>query len=250
MPSFRGSSQPRDRTQVSWIASRFFTVWATREALLTGNRYLKKSTYINSVKTGFCYHWDVRQPRPHVSGHFFLPGCERGLRGKRPLTSFKSSPAQLCPLPWLWNVSSLSVPMRLALSRRNLDNVSKGKWIKYHKSKDVEVFVQHRELKQQSRQRTQPLVSTRHIVWLSWAGLFQFKLIQALSLSQVESLSLPGSVYLCCHCSVTKLCLTLQPHGLQHTRLPCPSPFPGVCSDSCALSRWCHPTISSAPIIQ
>ena len=36
---------------------------------------------------------------------------------------------------------------------------------------------------------------------------------------------------------------SLWPHGLQHTRLPCPSPFPGVCSNSCLLSQWCHPTI-------
>ena len=33
--------------------------------------------------------------------------------------------------------------------------------------------------------------------------------------------------------SVTQLCLTLRPHGLQHTRLPCPSPTPGACSNSC-----------------
>ena len=33
-------------------------------------------------------------------------------------------------------------------------------------------------------------------------------------------------------------------HGLQHTRLPCPSLSPKVCSDSCPLSQWCHPTIS------
>ena len=33
-------------------------------------------------------------------------------------------------------------------------------------------------------------------------------------------------------------------HGLQHARLPCPSPTPGACSNSCPLSRWCHPTIS------
>ena len=38
---------------------------------------------------------------------------------------------------------------------------------------------------------------------------------------------------------------SLQPHGLQHTRLPCPSPSHGVCSKSCLLSWWCHPTISS-----
>ena len=38
---------------------------------------------------------------------------------------------------------------------------------------------------------------------------------------------------------------SLWPHGLQHTRLPCPSPTPGACSNSRPLSRWCHPTISS-----
>ena len=38
---------------------------------------------------------------------------------------------------------------------------------------------------------------------------------------------------------------SLRLHGLQHTRLPCPSPFPRVCPNSCLLSRWCHPTISS-----
>ena len=34
-------------------------------------------------------------------------------------------------------------------------------------------------------------------------------------------------------------------HGLQHARRPCPSPSPGVCSNSCPSSQWCHPTISS-----
>ena len=41
---------------------------------------------------------------------------------------------------------------------------------------------------------------------------------------------------------------SLWPHGLQHARLPCPSPTPGVCSKSCPLSQWCHPTISSSVI--
>ena len=35
------------------------------------------------------------------------------------------------------------------------------------------------------------------------------------------------------------------PHGLQHTRLPCPSPTPRACSNSCPSIQWCHPTISS-----
>ena len=39
---------------------------------------------------------------------------------------------------------------------------------------------------------------------------------------------------------------SLAPHGLQHARPPCPSPTPGVYSNSCPLSRWCHPTTSSS----
>ena len=50
----------------------------------------------------------------------------------------------------------------------------------------------------------------------------------------------------CCCCSVTKSCLTLQPHGLQHTRLLCPPLSPRVCSDSCPLSWWCYRIISSS----
>ena len=41
---------------------------------------------------------------------------------------------------------------------------------------------------------------------------------------------------------------SLRLQGLQNTRLPYPSPSPGVCSNLCPLSRWCHPTISS-PVI-
>ena len=41
---------------------------------------------------------------------------------------------------------------------------------------------------------------------------------------------------------------SLWPHGLQHTRSPCPSPSPRACSNSLPLSRWCHPTILS-PVI-
>ena len=46
--------------------------------------------------------------------------------------------------------------------------------------------------------------------------------------------------------SVTQLCPTLRLHGLQHARLPCPLPTPRVYSNSCPLSRWCHPAISSS----
>ena len=44
---------------------------------------------------------------------------------------------------------------------------------------------------------------------------------------------------------VVQAFLTLRHQELQHMRLPCPSPTPGACSDSCPLSWWCHPAISS-----
>ena len=55
---------------------------------------------------------------------------------------------------------------------------------------------------------------------------------------------------LCWFCSVSSVSHSvisdsLRPHGLQHVRLPCPSLSPAACSNSCSLSRWCHPTISS-----
>ena len=49
--------------------------------------------------------------------------------------------------------------------------------------------------------------------------------------------------------SLSSLLDSLQPHKLQLTRLPCPLPFPGVCSNPCPLSWWCHPAISSSVIL-
>ena len=48
--------------------------------------------------------------------------------------------------------------------------------------------------------------------------------------------------------SQTAMSDSLWPHGLQHHRPPCPSPTPGVYSNSCSLSQWCHPTISTSVI--
>ena len=47
-------------------------------------------------------------------------------------------------------------------------------------------------------------------------------------------------IFVCCCCSV--MSNSLWPHGLQHARLPCPSPTPRAYSCSCPLSWWCHPT--------
>ena len=48
--------------------------------------------------------------------------------------------------------------------------------------------------------------------------------------------------------SVAQSCQTLRPLGLKHIRFPCPSPTPGAYSNSCPLSRWCHPIISSSVV--
>ena len=59
------------------------------------------------------------------------------------------------------------------------------------------------------------------------------------------------TVPLCClsQFSHSVLSNSLGPHGLQHTRLLCPSPVPRACSNSCPSSRWYHPTISSSVVL-
>ena len=57
-------------------------------------------------------------------------------------------------------------------------------------------------------------------------------------------LTVPSSVQF----SYSVMSNSWRPHGLQHTRLPCPSPISGACSNSRPLSRWCHPTISSSVV--
>ena len=57
-----------------------------------------------------------------------------------------------------------------------------------------------------------------------------------------------SSVFISQFSSVTQSCPTLRPHELQHTRPPCPSPTPGVHSDSRPSSQRCHPAISSSVV--
>ena len=52
-------------------------------------------------------------------------------------------------------------------------------------------------------------------------------------------------IHYCCFCLVPVVSNSLWPHGLQHARLPCPSLSPRICSNSCPLSRWCHPNVAS-----
>ena len=56
------------------------------------------------------------------------------------------------------------------------------------------------------------------------------------------------SIHYSVHFSHSVMSNSLWPHELQHTRPPCPSPTPGIHPNSCPLSRWCHPAISSSVI--
>ena len=82
-------------------------------------------------------------------------------------------------------------------------------------------------------------------IWEIWVKMIIFgrniyKLISIISSSLYYFSSVQFS------CSV--MSDSLQPHGLQHNRLPCPSPTTRACSNSCPLSWWCHPTISSSVV--
>ena len=69
--------------------------------------------------------------------------------------------------------------------------------------------------------------------------------VETLILSILDQNLLIISQFSCIHSVLSN---SLQPHRLQHTRLPCLSPTPRACSNSCPLSRWCHPTISSSVV--
>ena len=64
--------------------------------------------------------------------------------------------------------------------------------------------------------------------------------------SEEDCLRVSSSFWWWLSCSVVSN--SLRPHGLQHTRIPCSLPSPGVCSNSCPLSQWCHSTISSSVV--
>ena len=102
------------------------------------------------------------------------------------------------------------------------------------------------------------------LFWTCWNRLLVLTLKSSvLSLTHVHSTSVwvtiilsfkyyPSAIFFiasfCCCCSVAKLCLALQPHELQHVRLPWPLLSPAVCSKSGSLSQWCHPIISPSVV--
>ena len=95
--------------------------------------------------------------------------------------------------------------------------------------------------------------------WTGWISLHEVK--GTLNSSAVSFLYVPTLTSIHDYCKTKALTqfssvqfshsvvsISLRPHGLQHARPPCPSPTPRVYSNSCPLSQWCHPTISSSVI--
>ena len=76
----------------------------------------------------------------------------------------------------------------------------------------------------------------RRLLWL-WCAGSRANVLSSCGV-WAQLLLFSGSVLAC----------SLQPHGLQHARLPCPSPSLRACSNSCPLNQWCHPMISSSVI--
>ena len=162
IPFSRGSSPPRNQTQVSCIAGRFCTVWASREAWCVCVPFLK-----------------------HTQTQTQTPLQDNLLR----LLSLAES-HQVCLPSGLEGVSHCAGKMKMS------------PW----EGSKVEA----------------KLTSTQTSV-------------RKYLLSTV-SVQFSGSA----------VSDSSWPHGLQDARLPCPSPTPGACSNSCPSSQWCHPTISSS----
>ena len=93
--------------------------------------------------------------------------------------------------------------------------------------------------------------------------IFQARILEQVATSYLRGLYRPGMEFMSLALAgrflttvpsgiqfslVTQSCLTLWTHGLSQARIPCPSPTPGACSNSCPSSQWCHPTISSSVV--
>ena len=81
------------------------------------------------------------------------------------------------------------------------------------------------------------------LVMLNLSSLREVQVEISNSLERKSGLRMKFMIYCC---SVTVMSNFLWPHRLQHTRLSCPSLSLRVCSNSCPLSQWCYPTISSS----
>jgi len=108
------------------------------------------------------------------------------------------------------------------------------------------------------------MLNDRRFLFFNMCNLLEFKHIGHMSMVNWTNTFMHSFPLLCsihCQLKISSLCQprfisfqfnhsvtsdSLWPHGLQHTRLPCPSLTLRACSNSCPLSQWCHPAISSS----
>ena len=85
---------------------------------------------------------------------------------------------------------------------------------------------------------------------VSWRNTlcFKWKKLKPQKLDSGRPWEAPSVQFHSVQFSHSVMCDSLWPRGLQHARPPCLSPTPGACSNSCRLSQWCHPTISSSVV--
>ena len=86
------------------------------------------------------------------------------------------------------------------------------------------------------------------IPWTEEPGGLQSMGLQRIRHDWMTNLSFPFLDFSSVQFSCSVVSNSLRPHGLQQARTPCPLPAPGVYSNSCPLSQWCHPAISSSVI--
>ena len=80
--------------------------------------------------------------------------------------------------------------------------------------------------------------------WCFWTVVLEKTLERPLDYKEIKPVTPKGNQFSSVQFNPSVMSNSLWPHELQHTRPPCPSPIPGIYSNSCPLSRWCHPAIS------
>ena len=198
-PFSRRSSQSRDWTQVSCIAGRFFTSWATREAQTSPIGF---SLFIAHSA------WPIRN-------HFIPEGWDSSPLGFHDL------------LPRLYSilVNQLETSSRMETGSHEFCSASLPERACFKE--------QHLQL----LSLQDPPCPGGTTCLIQGKGYYNSPgVAEPPCLSYVDAVQSVSPVRL------------LQLHGLQPARLPCPSTSPRVCSNSCPLSQWCHPTISSSVI--
>ena len=210
IPFSRVSSQPTDWTQVSCIAGRFFTIWATRKAHLCANgtqimAHIKNSPELQSPRSRCLLH--------HSLG--FPIGISKITEAKQNYSFF---PYVCFLLSHVFSNTVSGLTIYPPLQAQN--------W-----KVSLEFFLTITKLIPNPSVSPTVLLSKLHVNFTNSQHVHDYNWSKLAWLVQFS------------HSVVSD---SLQRHKPQHTRPPCPSPTPGVYPNPCTVSQWCRPTISSS----